>query len=184
MKKLFALTASIVATASFATTLDFEGIPSGAITGYEYLANGVYFGGPAGAQVYDYGSGFGITEILTSGDWYSPLVITFCAPGDSSIDAISNTVQFYNHFGPGNGLETDMLQAWAYDINGVQIDYQQLIGDGWLSFAGGIHKVVVDDMQDTAFTIDDLSFQSVPEPGTFAALGIAVPLLFRRRKNS
>jgi len=169
-----------------ATVLDFEGPPTGYIAGNEYVPWGVVFGGSAGVQEYNYGF-VPPSEIMTSGDWYSPLEISFVLPGNANAPAFTNYAALYNWFGPGNGMETDMLTATSYDLLGNAIETHQIVGDGWLTFnVGNIHKLVVDDMQNTAFTIDFLTFNTpvVPEPAALSALGLGLLGLlgWRRRR--
>jgi len=138
--------------------IDFEGPPTGATSGLDYLSQGIRFSGSAGVQEVNYGGA--ISEIITSGDWFSPLEMTFVDPGDSSVDATTDYVAMQNHWGPGGpGGGTDEWTASSYDINGVLIETKTLIGDGWLIFdTGAIHVLVLDDMNSTAFAMDNLTY--------------------------
>ena len=155
---LGALFAAPVAVAQ-PTVVDFEGAPTGFTNGDEYVAVGVVLGGVAGVQEFNYAGG--ITEVVTSGDWFSPLEIRFVAPGDHATDGVTTAVSMRNHFGPGGaGSGTDVWTATTYGLDGAPIETKQLTGDGVLSFTvGEIHRVVLDDVGGTAFAMDDLTFE-------------------------
>ncbi|MFG0317221.1 MAG: hypothetical protein ACF8XB_08115 [Planctomycetota bacterium JB042] len=151
----------------------FEGAPSGVTTGLEYVAQGVVLSGPAGVQEFDYGGA--VTEVVTSGDWYSPLEFKFVVPGNASEAAVTTSVSLRNHFGPtGPGSGTDQWTATSYDQVGAVIETKQLVGAGVLSFdQGAIHRVVLDDVNGTAFAADDLTFEAPTACG--GSYGVGCP---------
>lgn len=178
---------TLVSSASAVTVIDFEDASPGDLPSDYYLDEGVLIGGPVGAQVW----GYDFSNTCTSGDWYSPLEFTFVVPGDASTPGMTNYVALYNWFGPGNGFETDWWIVSAYDWTGDLIETKTLVGDGWLTFeACDIHKVVLDDVDNTAFAMDNLTFNSptaapglpaIALVGAAPALGAVVRGLRRRR---
>jgi hypothetical protein len=154
-----------------ATVITFEDAVQGPLASDFYASEGVLFGGPVGANVETYDL---LGNVVRSGDWYSPLEMTLVMPGDVGTPGVTDYVSMYNWFGPGNGEETDKWTASTYDLGGNLIETKQLIGDGWLTFGtGAIHKVILDDMDDTAFAMDNFTFN-----GPTAAPGLpAVALI-------
>jgi len=140
-----------LSTAGAQTVIDFEGPPTGPTSGLDYLNLGVRFGGPAGVQEYNYGGS--MTEITTSGDWYSALEMTFVDPSDPTIDATTSLVSMQNRWAE------DRWTASSYDLAGNLLETQVLDGVGWLTLSiGAIHRVVLDDVNSTAFAMDNLTF--------------------------
>lgn len=163
----------VSADASAQIVVDFEGAPTGVATGLEYVAKGVVLSSAAGVAEFNYGGA--ITEIVTSGDWYTALEFKFVTPGSATEGAVTTSVSMTNHFGPtGPGGETDQWTATTYDLTGTAIETKQLVGDGVLTFNNGaIHRVVVDDVNGTAFAIDDLTFEPPTACGTPYGSGCA-----------
>jgi len=145
------------ASSAQSTVLDFEGTPTGLLSGNEYVAQGVVFSSAAGVQEFLYVGAVG--EVITSGDWFAPLEMRFVAPGTGA-NATTTAVSMKNHFGPGGaGSGTDVWTATTFEVDGSVIETKQLVGDGVLTFSvGAIHRVVLDDVG-TAFAMDDLTFE-------------------------
>jgi len=162
---------------SEAVVIDFEGLPIGSITGYEYAGLGVVFSsqGGIGAQEYNYGGT--ITEIITSDNWYHPLLINFVNPLNSSENWIVTSVSMQNHHAE------DFWTVTAYDILGNLLDTQYVnYEEKWLTFSGiGEISSLMLDAHVTAFAMDNLTFtglgaphSSVPEPATIFLIGAGV----------
>jgi hypothetical protein len=151
-----------------AEIIDFEGPPTGGITGTEYASFGVLFSseGGSGAQEHNYGGSK--TEIITSDDWYHPLVIDFVNPLDSSEKWIVTSVSMENHH------EEDYWIVTAYDIYGSLLATEYVNYEAkWVTFEGigKIHSIKIDASQ-TAFAMDNLTFEGLapfPEPTTLEA---------------
>ena len=169
----------------WATTITFEGAPSGVLAGTEYAGLGVVFSsiGGVGAQEYNYGGA--ITEVITSDDWYHPLRIDFVNPANSADPWVVSSVSMENHF------DEDYWLITAYDGSNNLLSTQILsFATGVVTFSGigPIHSVIL-DAHTTAFAMDNLTFDglsgaAVPEPGTIflVASGLA-GMAFRRNKR-
>jgi len=151
-----------------AVIIDFEGPPTGGITGTEYASDGVLFSSEGGSGAHEYNYGGWITEIITSDDWYHPLVIDFVNPLDSSEKWIVTSVSMENHH------DEDYWIVTAYDFYGSLLATEYVNYEAkWVTFEGigKIHSIKIDASQ-TAFAMDNLTFEGlapIPEPATLEA---------------
>lgn len=184
---VFAAVFIFVASANAMTTIDFEGLPTGSITGSEYAALGVLFAseGGTGAQEYNYGAG--LTENITSDDWFRPLLIDFVNPSNSGEDWIVDYMSMQNRF------DEDYWLVTAYDISGSLldtqiVDYQEQVVI--FSGIGDIHSIKLDAGQ-TAFAMDNFTFGGLKAPGVIpvpsavvlGSIGAGLVGCFRRRRT-
>jgi hypothetical protein len=190
LKFALAFSSVIAASSSFAVTIDFElgGPPSFSSANplrEEYAGLGVHFTGPTsldgGAVVNDSSwgapaiSGTDILGFNTSGTLMNggtpvgPERIDF----DVNMSAVSvwysgsstanstGVLRAYNSANVELGSDTETVGAGAWDLLDV-------------SGIGDIAYVVIDTTNDPTWMLDDLSFEPVPEPGTFVAIGIGL----------
>jgi len=174
---LFAVVLTLSTSAVASIIIDFEGPPTGLITGFEYAGLGVIFAseGGTGAQEYDYGED--LTEEITSDNWYRPLLIDFVNPSISSEDWTADYVSMENKH------DEDYWVVTAYDLNGTLLATQIVNYQAqWVTFSGigDIHSIKL-DAGTTAFAMDNFTFELIPEPATLLILGFGGLALLRKR---
>jgi hypothetical protein len=143
------------------TTIDFEGSPTGSITGSEYAGLGVIFDSEGGSGALEHNYGGTLTENITSDDWYHPLLIDFVNPSNSGEDWIVDYVSMQNKF------DEDYWVVTAYDLNGSLLDTQIVnYQEQTVVFSGigDIHSIKLDASQ-TAFAMDNFTFDGLGAPG-------------------
>ncbi|MFC1523353.1 PEP-CTERM sorting domain-containing protein [Thermodesulfobacteriota bacterium] len=153
-----------------ATLLDFEGAPTGALSGNEYSHLGVLFHSEGGLGVREHNFSYHVSEVLTSNNWSNPLHIDFVNPLNQNEDWTVTSVSMENHFSEDYWIVT------AYDLLENLLDTQIVNYQATtISFSGigNIHSIILDASQ-TAFGMDNLDFDGlaaptpapVPEPTT------------------
>jgi hypothetical protein len=82
---------------------------------------------------------------------------------------------------------TDRFRMTAFGQSGSVVDQVTMATKNWaeisVSHAGGIQRVLLENLTDGLFVCDDLSFAPVPEPATAGLLLASSLALLRRRQR-
>ena len=161
----------LFAASAGAATIDFEDYPSDTVITNQYLSLGVLFSGAAGdppPRIYDYVGGYG--RVLRSHDWYAPMVISFVDPGNPNNYSPVSYIAFDNPV----DSEVDYIAVNVYDQNdGLVYQYLSTSPEYVVINLGSAIAayMVLDDAQNTAYIIDDLTFEggvTAVEAGTWS----------------
>lgn len=181
MKKLLLVTAAaVLASMSFGTVLDFEDL-----TGSSTMVDG--YGGitwsPGAWNHYDspqppYNPGSGVQRI-------------YCMdPSNSFLFQTASVFDgaFVNGHGAGDGYGDVRFDMYLSNVWVATSASAPLDGSGVGMFlnsgySGLVDKVVVTGTTDY-FIVDDVTFNSVPEPASMAVLALGGAFLAKRRKRS
>jgi hypothetical protein len=163
----------------------------------QYAGQGVHFAGPTslnGGAILDQGSSFGVPA-LSGQDFlaFNSLAIATMLNGGTPVgpetiqfDFSVSSVSIFAGDGQGVGFNLTAYDAFN-NVVGVDNQVNSLGSYVQLAVAGsGITKITFDRTSgNTAWVVDNLTFQAVPEPGTvtLVGLGLAGLLAISRRKK-